>query len=211
MRGPRRAYDCVVFDLGEVLIRWDPKLLYRRLLADEQAVEDFLTEIDFYAWNHQLDAGQTTWPEAVAELTARFPHHGELIAAYRERFLESLGGPVEGTVEIVRELHARGTRLVALTNWAADTFELARVEMPFLDLFDGVLVSGREGVAKPDPKVFELLVDRFALTAPRTVFVDDREANVRAAAEAGLVSRIFRDPQTLRRDLTELGLLALPD
>jgi 2-haloacid dehalogenase len=195
----------VVFDLGGVLIRWDPRHLYRRLLPEDE-VDAFLDEVGFHAWNHEQDAG-ASWGPAVEEHAARFPHRRALLAAYPARFPESLDGPVEGTVAILEELHAAGTRLVALTNWSAELFPHAEATFDFLALFEGIVVSGREGVAKPDPAVFDLLLSRFDLDPARTVFVDDSPANVAAAEAAGLRALVFTGPEQLRGDLSRLGLL----
>jgi len=196
----------VVFDLGQVLIRWDPRHLYRRLMPEDE-IDAFLDEVGFAAWNHQQDAG-ASWGPAVEAHAALFPHRRELLAAYPARFPETLDGPVEGTVAILRELHAAGTRLVALTNWSAELFPHAEATFGFLSLFEGIVVSGREGVAKPDPAVFDLLLSRYRLDPAATVFVDDSPANVEAAAGAGLQARLFTDAEILRRDLSRLGLLS---
>ena len=195
----------VVFDLGGVLIRWDPRHLYRQLLPEDE-IDAFLDEVGFHAWNHEQDAG-ASWGPAVEEHAALFPHRRELLAAYPARFAESLDGPVEGTVAILEELHAAGTRLVALTNWSAELFPHAEAAFDFLALFEGIVVSGREGVAKPDPAVFDLLLSRYDLDPARTVFVDDSPANVAAAAAAGLRALAFTGPDRLRADLSRLGLL----
>ena len=195
----------VVFDLGGVLIRWDPRHLYRQLMPEDE-IDAFLDEVGFHAWNHEQDAG-ASWGPAVEEHAALFPHRRELLAAYPARFAESLDGPVEGTVAILEELHAAGTRLVALTNWSAELFPQAEAAFAFLALFEGIVVSGREGVAKPDPAVFDLLLSRYDLDPARTVFVDDSPANVDAAAAAGLTALAFTGPDRLRADLSRLGLL----
>ncbi|HEX7188073.1 MAG TPA: HAD-IA family hydrolase [Actinomycetes bacterium] len=195
----------VVFDLGGVLIRWDPRHLYRRLLPPDE-VDPFLDEVGFAAWNHEQDAGGS-WTSAVEKHSALFPHRRDLLAAYPARFAETLDGPIEGTVEILRELHDRGTRLLALTNWSAETFPHAEETFDFLRWFEGVVVSGVEGVAKPDPALFRLVLDRYRLDPAATVFVDDSPANVDAAAALGLRALLFHDPETLRRDLSRLGLL----
>ena len=197
--------NAVVFDLGGVLIRWDPRHLYRQLMPEDE-IDAFLDEVGFYAWNHEQDAG-ASWGPAVEEHAALFPHRRELLAAYPARFLESLDGPVEGTVAILAELHAAGTRLVALTNWSAELFPHAEAAFDFLGLFEGIVVSGREGVAKPDPAVFDLLLSRYDLDPARTVFVDDSPVNVAAAAAAGLRALAFTGPDRLRADLSRLGLL----
>ena len=197
--------NAVVFDLGGVLIRWDPRHLYRQLMPEDE-IDAFLDEVGFQAWNHEQDAG-APWGPAVEEHAALFPHRRELLAAYPARFAESLDGPVVGTVAILAELHAAGTRLVALTNWSAELFPHAEATFDFLVLFEGIVVSGREGVAKPDPAVFDLLLSRYDLDPARTVFVDDSPANVAAAAAAGFIALAFTTPDRLRADLSRLGLL----
>ena len=195
----------VVFDLGGVLIDWDPRHLYRRLLPEDE-IEEFLDEVGFAAWNYAQDAGGS-WDEAVERLAARHPHRRELIAAYPARFPETLAGPVPGSVELLRDLHAAGVRLLALTNWSAETYPHAEATFDFLTLFEDIVVSGAEGIAKPDPAVFALLVDRYRLDPAATVFVDDSPVNVAAAAAAGLRAVRFTDADTLRGDLSRLGLL----
>ena len=195
----------VVFDLGGVLIRWDPRHLYRQLMPEDE-VDAFLDEVGFDAWNHEQDAG-APWGPAVEAHAALFPHRRALLAAYPARFPDSLDGPVEGTVAILAELHAAGTRLVALTNWSAELFPHAEATFDFLALFEGIVVSGREGVAKPDPAVFDLLLSRYDLDPAGTVFVDDSPANVATAAAAGLTALVFTGADRLRADLSRLGLL----
>lgn len=197
----------MVFDLGGVLVRWDPRLLYRQVLASDEDVEAFLDEIDFPTWNRSVDAGERTWAEAVDTLAARFPHRRDLIAAYPARFVETLAGPIAGTVTLLRELHASGLRCLALTNWSAEMFPVARAQLEFLDLFEAIVVSGEERLAKPDPAIYDLIVDRFDLDPATTVFIDDSATNVDAARAAGLDALLFVDPDTLRRDLSRRGLL----
>jgi 2-haloacid dehalogenase len=197
--------NAVVFDLGGVLIDWDPRYLYRRLMPEDE-VEAFLDEIGFAAWNHAQDAGGS-WADAVAAHVTRHPHRRELIEAYPERFLDTLGGPIAGTVSILEELHAAGMPLLALTNWSAETFRIARSEYAFLDLFDGIVVSGEEGVAKPDPRIFAILLERYELDAAHTLVIDDAPANVAAARAAGFVAIRYDNPGTLREQLVGLGVL----
>jgi 2-haloacid dehalogenase len=197
----------VVFDLGGVLIDWNPRHLYRSLFDDEADMEAFLAEVTTQEWNARQDAGRA-WSEAIEELAARHPDRRELIEAYRRRWPEMLDGAIEGTVEIVRELHGRGVRLYALTNWSAETFPLARPMFEFFDWFDGIVISGEVRLVKPDPRIFAHLLERFGLEPGSTVFVDDSDANVRSATEAGLVSIRFVDPAQLRGELVALGLLA---
>jgi 2-haloacid dehalogenase len=195
----------VVFDLGGVLIEWDPRQLYRGLLPPAE-VEAFLAEIGFAEWNHRQDAGRS-WDDAVAEHVRRHPHRSDLIRAYPDRFRDSLVGPIAGTVTILEELHAQGVALLALTNWSAETFPVARAAFPFLDLFDAIVVSGEEQVAKPDPRIFRILLERHRLEPGSTMFIDDSAANVEAARTAGLVAVRYEDPDALRRQLVAAGLL----
>lgn len=197
--------ETVVLDLGGVLIDWDPRYLYRRLLPEHE-VDAFLDEIGFAEWNYAQDAG-TPWAEAVEALAARHPHRRDLIAAYPARYPETMRGPIAGTVAILEELHRAGTRLLALTNWSAETFPHARAAFGFLELFDAIVVSGEEGVAKPDPEIFRILIDRHRLDPDTTVYVDDAPANVAAATCQGLIAFRFTGPEQLRADLRSVGLL----
>ena len=199
----------VVFDLGGVLIDWDPRYLYRKLLADEAAVEEFLTTVCTPEWNAEQDRGRP-FAEGVAELVERHPAHAAAIAAFSDRWEEMLAGDIPGTVELLAELRAAGTPLYALTNWSAETFAIARERFEFLSWFDGVLVSGEERLIKPDPAIFRLLLERFGLAPEATFYVDDSEANVAAARRLGLDAARFTAPGRLRRELAARRLLAWP-
>jgi 2-haloacid dehalogenase len=201
------ATKAVVFDLGGVLIDWDPRYLYRKLLADEAAVEEFLATVCTPEWNAEQDRGRP-FAEGVAELVERYPVHAATITAYHERWTEMLGGDIGGTVELLAELRATGVPLYALTNWSAETFGIARERFEFLSWFDGVLVSGEERMIKPDPAIFRLLLDRFGLDPQATFYVDDSPANVAAASELGFDVVRFTGPEQLRGDLEARGLLA---
>ena len=199
----------VVFDLGGVLIDWDPRYLYRKLLADEAAVEEFLATVCTPEWNAEQDRGRP-FAEGVAELAGRHPEHAASIAAYHERWPEMVAGDVPGTVEVLADLRAAGVPLYALTNWSAETFAITRERFEFLDWFDGLLVSGEERMTKPDPAFFQLLLDRFGLDPGATVLVDDAEANVAAARELGIDAVRFTGPGQLRRELSARRILARP-
>jgi 2-haloacid dehalogenase len=204
---PTVPFRSVVFDLGGVLIDWNPRYLYRSLFeGDEAAMERFLAEVATQAWNAQQDAGRT-WREAVDALVAMHPDQRDLIVAYDERWPETLGGPIEGTVEILADLRRAHIRLIALSNWSAEKFPVARERYAFLDWFETVVVSGDVGIAKPDSRIFRHLLERTGVAAASTVFVDDSPANVSAATELGMMALLFHDPPTLRRDLESLGLL----
>jgi 2-haloacid dehalogenase len=198
--------DIVVFDFGGVLFDWNPRHLYRTLIADEAEMERFLSEVANDAWNARQDAGRP-WDEAIAELVERYPAQEALIRAYRERWPETLAGSFPDTVAVLHELKAAGTPLYGLTNWSQETFPLAQARFPVLDLFDGIVVSGQEGMAKPDPRIFRRLLERFSLAAERLVFIDDNRANVDAAVALGIHAIHFTDAVTLRQELVGLGLL----
>jgi 2-haloacid dehalogenase len=196
----------VVFDLGGVLVHWDPRLLFAQLLDEDEDVEAFLEEIDFAEWNHAQDAGKP-WADAVAEHSARHPHRAEALAAYPERFAESITGLMDDSVAVVEELRERGVRLLALTNWSAELFPLVRPRLRFLDDFEAVVVSGVEGLAKPDPALFRVLVERHAVVPEETVYVDDVQHNVDTATALGFRAHLFTDAPALRLFLVAQGLL----
>jgi len=196
----------VTFDLGGVLIDWNPRYLYQKLFDDEAEMERFLAEVTTQEWNAAQDAGRP-WSEAVEVLSAKFPDHRDLIDAYHARWPEMLGEAIHGTVAILDELRARGVRLYALSNWSAETFPVALERYPFLGWFDGIVISGEVGAAKPDVRIFQELIDRHEIEPSEAVFVDDNEPNVTAAAAMGFIALRFRDAERLREDLEGLGLL----
>jgi 2-haloacid dehalogenase len=196
----------VVFDLGGVLVDWDPRYLFRQLLPDDAAVEAFLADVCSPEWNAAQDAGRS-WAEAVREASERFPEHAELVAAYDERWWETIGGQIDGTVEVLDELRRRGVGLYAITNWSAEKFDLTFPRFDWLAWFDGIVVSGYERIVKPDPRIFQLLVDRHGVDPRAAVYVDDVPANVDAARAIGMTGLVFTTTEQLRADLGELGLV----
>jgi 2-haloacid dehalogenase len=196
----------VTFDLGGVLIDWDPRYLYRTLFDDEAEMEAFLAEVTTPAWNAEQDAGRT-WVEAVESLAAEHPERRPLIEAYHLRWPETLGDAIQGTVDILAELRGAGIRLLALSNWSAETFPVARERYPFLGWFEGIVISGEVKAAKPDERIFRVLIDRHGVEPAETLFVDDNEPNVAAAAALGFATVRFTDPPALRAVLEQLGVL----
>jgi 2-haloacid dehalogenase len=199
----------VVFDLGGVLIDWDPRHLYRQLFSDPQEMEVFLRDVVSPDWNAQQDSGRT-WAEATAELLAKHPDQEAMIRAYADRWAEMLAGPIAGTVDILREVRDRGLRLYALTNWSAETFPRARPMFPFLDWFEGIVVSGDERIKKPDPAIWHRLIERYAIEPARTVYIDDMPYNAAVAAELGFHAIRFEGAEALRERLAGLGVLPRP-
>jgi epoxide hydrolase-like predicted phosphatase len=198
----------VIFDVGGVLIDWNPRHLYRKLFDGDSdgAMERFLAEVCTPEWNLRQDVGRP-FAEAVAELTGRFPDHADLSAAYDARWEEMVPGAHDETIEIVRELKARGTPLYCLTNFSTEKFPLMRRRFDVFDLFDGIVVSAEIGMVKPDPAVYRYLVERFGLEAPSCLFVDDVEANVAAASSIGMQAVRYLSSRQLRHDLQMRGAL----
>jgi 2-haloacid dehalogenase len=196
----------VVFDLGGVLLDWNPRYLYRKLFDDEAEMERFLTEVCTMDWHHAHDLGVPP-EQTVPPLIQAHPDYAEQIWAWPRRSEEMLAGPIEASVEILRELKDAGVPVYALTNMETWTYPNRRERYPFLRWFDGTIVSGFEGVAKPDPRVFELLLDRFGLAAQTTLLIDDSAKNVAAARQVGMQAIQFESAPQLRQRLAETGLL----
>jgi len=201
-----RNRPVIVFDLGGVLIDWDPRHLYRKLFDQETAMELFLDEVCHGAWNLEQDRGRS-FADATREAVQRHPDQRAMIEAYHLRWEEMLAGAIEDTVAILEELQDAGCELHALTNWSAETFPRARARFGFLDHFETILVSGEERLIKPDPRIFALLLERIGHPAQACVFIDDNGHNVAAAAALGFDAIRFEDPPHLRAALTRRGLL----
>lgn len=196
----------MVFDLGGVLIDWDPRYLYRKIFASEEEMDEFLATVATPEWHIEQDRGRTM-EEATALLIGRYPQYRSEIEAFYGRWGEMFGGPMEESVHVLRDVRERGLPLYALTNWSAEDFPLARQRWDFLDWFDDIVVSGEERVIKPDKEIYEVLVKRTGLDPATTVFVDDRQTNVRAAEDLGFTAIEFRDAARLRAELARLGVL----
>ncbi|MDE2385753.1 MAG: HAD family phosphatase [Alphaproteobacteria bacterium] len=196
----------VVFDLGMVLIEWDPRHLYRKVFKDEAEMEWFLAYVCHPEWNLEQDRGRS-FDDAVAEATARHPDHAAAIAMYRDRWHEMVPGAIQGTVAILEELHAKGTPLYAITNWNGDTFRATKLRFPFLDLFRDIVVSGDEKLLKPEPEIFHRLARRAHIKLEDSIFIDDSLKNVKGAEAVGMKGHHFTSPEKLRAELEKLGIL----
>lgn len=196
----------LVFDLGNVLLTWDPLLLYSKYFdGDRGRAQQFLDEIGFHDWNLKQDAGRP-FAQAVDELCAQFPQHCELIRAYDTHWVESLGGAIQPVVEIVNKLHNQGHALYALSNWSAEKFYLVRHQFPFMSVFKDIVLSGEVGLLKPDRRIFEILLQRVGRPAGECVFIDDAQANVMAAQEMGMLAVQYTNPPELAAALDDLGV-----
>lgn len=204
---PAPAITTVIFDLGGVLIDWDPRHLYRKLFTDEQQMTDFLTHVATSDWNEEQDAGRSL-AEGTAVLVAQHPQHRTMIEHFYSRWAEMLGGAIEGTVEVLAELRAGGHyRLYALTNWSAETFPTAQAQFPFLQWFEGIVMSGEEKSRKPFVDFYHTLFTRYHIEPQQAVFIDDNLRNIRAAQELGLHTVHFQSPEQLRTELKAFGVL----
>ena len=199
--------NTLVFDLGGVLVDWNPEYLYNKIIPDEKERRWFLSTICTGDWNEEQDAGRSL-QEGTEHLVQRYPEHETAIRAYYGRWKEMLGGPIQETVEIFRELKFHTSlKLYALTNWSAETFPVALELYDFLHWFDGRLVSGEEKIRKPFPEIYRLLIDRFGIDPTKAIYVDDNIRNVLPARELGFYGIHFRTPELFREELKGLGVL----
>lgn len=196
----------VIFDLGGVVLSWDPVRAFDAEV-DAAVARRLMADVDFTAWNHRHDAGRL-FADGEAEIANTWPQYAQAITAYRRHFDRTLTGPVPGTSAVVAELARAGVRLLGLTNWSDETFPLAQRRFGILRRLEAIVVSGREKIAKPDPRLYRLLLDRYAVAAADAVFVDDNPANCAAAADLGITAVHFTGALALRTRLVELGLLA---
>ncbi len=197
----------IVFDFGGVLLDWDPRYLYRKLFdGDPAAMERFLSEIDFFAWNLQQDAGRP-FSVAVAELSQRFPQYAGLIAVYPRRYPESLSGPIQGSVELLTQLKQAGYPLFGLSNWSTETFRLVRDKYAFMSWFRLILLSGEVKLLKPDPRIYTAFLDRIHRTAKECLLIDDSKVSIAAAQQMGFMTILFESPSQLESELYQRGLL----
>ena len=198
----------IVFDIGNVLIHWEPKALFRSIFPTEEEVSWFLGNVCTAEWNLEQDRGGSV-EAAVAEASARFPEHAEAIAAYHHRWHETILGPSAGTVAILDELRAQATPLYAITNFNQHKFAETLARFPFLKFsFRDIVVSGDERVVKPDPAIYRLLLERNGLAAADCLFIDDSPKNVAGAEAVGMKAHHFTSPEALRAHLVRSGVLA---
>ncbi|AXB78059.1 HAD family phosphatase [Novosphingobium sp. P6W] len=198
--------EAVVFDVGRVLVQWDMRRLFARLIAEPARLDWFMANVVTEAWHFEHDAGRDLC-EMVAARKAEFPGHDDLLDAYATRFGETIPGNVPGSHEIVRELAARSVPLFAITNFASVFWRDYRAGEPLFDLFGDIVVSGDEKIAKPDARIFDLAARRFGHVPKSMLFIDDSAANIDGARALGWQVHHFRDASTLRSDLSARGLL----
>ncbi|TCZ72231.1 HAD family hydrolase [Flaviaesturariibacter aridisoli] len=196
----------IVWDLGNVLVNWSPRYLYDRIFQDPAERDWFLDQVCTMEWHNSVDGGKPT-AEATRELSEKHPDRAHLIEAFYARWREMFQGAIEGSVEILDELRRKNYPQYALTNWSAELFGQSRSDFPFLEWFDGIVLSGAEGFTKPDPRLYLRLLERYGLSAAHCLFIDDKAVNVEAAQNLGMDGILFSDPEALRRDLALRGVL----
>lgn len=199
-----RKIQNIIFDLGAVLIDWNPRYLYRQVFQSHEAVEHFLTHVCTSEWNEEQDGGRPI-REAEALLLEKFPHYRHEILAFYGRWTEMLGGPIQGTVDVLQKLKEKNQQgLYALTNWSAETWPRAEERFDFLGWFDGILVSGKENMKKPDLRIYQAICDRYGLDPATSLFIDDNQRNIEAAQRFGLQTIHFVSPTQMEAELNNI-------
>jgi 2-haloacid dehalogenase len=198
--------EAVVFDIGGVLLDWDPRNLYNQLIENPDDVETFLRECGIEEWNIEMDRGLSP-AQAVADLTQKFPDRAALITAWKDRWLDMIKGAKMDVVALMRRLKDQGVPLYSITNFNGETFKIAAKKFDFLNWFDGIVVSGDVGLIKPDPAIYKLLLGHYNLKADTLYFTDDRADNVAAARNLGFHSDVFVSGDQLEGVLKRLRVL----
>lgn len=193
----------IIFDLGNVLLKWDVYRLYKRFFPNPEAVDSFLQEIHFFEWNAQQDAGRS-FKEGVAVLSAEFPQYAELIQAYDTYWEDCVTEPIDGTIQIARELKNAGWPLYILSNFSLEKFSLVHSRYDFLNIFDDLIISGEHKLVKPDPSIYEYTLQRINREAGECLFIDDSLSNIEAARMLGFQTIHFRSPEQLDMDLKNI-------
>ena len=203
----RGMIDNVIFDIGKVLVRWEPERLFRSVFASDAEIAAFLDETGLLARNLEFDRGEP-FASGIADLVRRFPQHAEALRAFDTRWIETLGGEIPESVGILMALRQARAPNFAITNFSREKFDLTLPLYPMLGHFDDIIVSADVGLIKPDPAIFRLLIDRQHLDPARTLFIDDSAKNVFAARELGLVAHLFDEANVgaLTRDCVGYGL-----
>ncbi len=199
--------NTVIFDLGGVLIDWNPRYLYRKIFKTEEEIDWFFQNVCTHDWNEKQDAGRS-FEEATEELVVKFPDHEEAIRAWYGRWQETIGGPIHETVEILRQIKTENRfKLYALTNWSAQTFPWALSNFEFLHWFEGIVVSGEEKTRKPFPEFYNILLDRYKVDPSKSIFIDDVPRNLHGAEAVGINGIHFQSPTQLREELKRISVL----
>lgn len=204
----KKVIKNIIFDLGGVLIDWNPDYVFKKLIKNKNDREFFYNNICTFEWNENQDMGYPL-KKATIERIKLFPEYEKLILAYYGRWEEMLGGEISGTVKILKNIYDEGKfKILALTNWSSETFPVALKRFKFLRLFSGIVVSGEEKTRKPFEKIYQLTISRYNLNSNETVFIDDNERNINAAINFGIKKSIlFKNPENLKADLKKLNII----
>lgn len=194
-----------VFDVGNVLVRWDPFRVYREMIPDEAKRNWFLQNVCTSAWNLEQDRGRS-WEDGIALLVASHPEWEAQIRAYDERWHEAVPGMIEDSVAVLEELKARGEKVYGITNFSREKWAECLIRFPFLQSFDGVVVSAHERVIKPDPAIYRILFERYDLAPQDCIFIDDSAKNIETARSLGMQGIHFVEPIDLKAELTRHGV-----
>ncbi|MDT3404133.1 HAD family hydrolase [Mucilaginibacter terrae] len=201
------AINTIIFDLGAVLIDWHPHHLYNKIFTEPAQRDWFLENICTNDWNEEQDGGRAL-AEGTELRVKQFPEHEENIRVFYGRWVEMLNGPIDGTPEIFRQLKESGKyKIYALSNWSAETMEIAFSQFEFLDWFDGMVISGLEKMRKPEPVFYQLLLDRYSIKPEEALFIDDNKRNIIAAEKMGINSIHFINAAQLEKELKSLDIL----
>jgi 2-haloacid dehalogenase len=197
----------IIFDYGNVLLEWNPRFIYDRYFPnDPEGMERFFKEVNFADWNLQQDKGRP-FKEGVAVLSREFPHYSHLIQAFHDLWIDSVGGAIAGTVDILKRLKQAGYPVYGLSNWSAETFPYMRQRHEFFDLFDDMVISGEVGHVKPEPEIFQILLDKIGSPAEECLFIDDSPANIGQAQKLGFATILFQSPQQLESSLRDFNIV----
>lgn len=200
------SINAIIFDIGNVLITWDPRNLYEKIILDKEELDWFCSHVVTLDWHTHHDAG-LTMDEGIKNLSAAFPDYAEEIAAFKTRWAETIGDPIDGMLDIMQQLTAKNIPMFAISNYSAEKYPEFERDFPFSTHFTDVVISGREGIVKPNPAIYELAIERFGIAPEETLFIDDRAENIHAAAKFGIQGHIFSDLDILTAELKILNLL----
>lgn len=198
--------DTLIFDLGNVLLKWDPANLYKKIFAQQEERDYFLNTICTMEWHTLQDAGRSP-QEGTTELLKQYPEQERAIRAFYDRWEEMFDGPIEGSVQILKEVKQKGCKVYALSNWNAELYQRTANDFPFLDWFDGKIISSKEKMKKPDENIYHRLFERFSIRPETAVFIDDNAANIATAERLGLSAILFTTPEDLRQQLVTRKIL----
>ncbi|MBN1304808.1 MAG: HAD family phosphatase [Anaerolineales bacterium] len=205
MQAHNNQIKAIVFDFGGVLLDWKPHYLYRKFFADDRQIDAFLEEIGFAEWNQRQDQGRP-FAEAVDLLAAQFPRYADLIRAYDERWIESIGGPIQSSVDLLGRFKDAGYPLFGLSNWSSEKFYTTRGEFPFFEWLDYILVSGDVKLVKPDPQIFQVFLENIEYRPEECLFIDDSQVNIETAGRLGFDTVWYRTPEQLEAEVSRRGL-----